>query len=683
MRMIDKRVLLINMPFSSIFRPALGISLLKGALAREGITTDLQYLNILLAEFMGLDCYSLVSQDTRNLVTQEDSQPTNTTHKLSSAGYESQFSTKQEWLEDDRLTGDWLFSQYFYGNGSLNAERYIKRYLNSATTNISDHLLHKLIATRERIPSYLDACFRSIDWRNYFLVGFTTTFQQNLASFSFARLLKLHFPDLLIAFGGANCEGVMGEEILRQFPFIDFVALGEADHSFPQLVNSLRKGGTAEGIPGIAWRKNNCCYNNGPAVPVQNLDTLPYPIFDDYFEQFHASPVSHGERPILLMETSRGCWWGERSPCTFCALNGTHMRYRLKNAQRAFEEIRYLTRRHDTSTIVMVDNIMPLDYFNTLLPQLAAQEQRLSIFFETKANLKKRQVRQLRQAGVTLLQPGIESLSTPILKLMGKGTTALKNVALLKWCQTFGVKPAWMLLYGFPGENPADYDSTLAILKRITHLTEGDISPVQVQRFSPYFNAPAKYGIKGIRPLHTYKYVYPFDADVVSRLCYFFDFDFADGRNPSTYTQAVVEFMRQWAYEPIEKCTLIHKRRDNGHAVIHDTRSNRALDNLELDAIQNAIYEYCDCPRSVSRIKEHLEATFLGYKYDRANIKDFLDYLEEVYLMIKETDVYLSVAIMGSDLEEHTHAETILPVEDINRHNWDWATNSNHSSRSV
>jgi len=32
--------------------------------------------------------------------------------------------------------------------------------------------------------------------------------------------------------------------------------------------------------------------------------------------------------PLLLFETSRGCWWGERSHCTFCGLNGLDLAYR-------------------------------------------------------------------------------------------------------------------------------------------------------------------------------------------------------------------------------------------------------------------------------------------------------------------------------------------------------------------
>ena len=48
------RVLFICMPFAGIDRPALGISLLKAALARVGIECDIEYFNLLFAEIIGL-----------------------------------------------------------------------------------------------------------------------------------------------------------------------------------------------------------------------------------------------------------------------------------------------------------------------------------------------------------------------------------------------------------------------------------------------------------------------------------------------------------------------------------------------------------------------------------------------------------------------------------------------------
>ena len=41
--------------------------------------------------------------------------------------------------------------------------------------------------------------------------------------------------------------------------------------------------------------------------------------------------------PTLLIETSRGCWWGERNHCTFCGLNGSSMSFDEMAPGRALE----------------------------------------------------------------------------------------------------------------------------------------------------------------------------------------------------------------------------------------------------------------------------------------------------------------------------------------------------------
>jgi radical SAM superfamily enzyme YgiQ (UPF0313 family) len=108
-----------------------------------------------------------------------------------------------------------------------------------------------------------------------------------MASLCLARLLKERFPHLRIAFGGANCETVMGEELHRQYPFIDFVASGEADRSFPALMCALRAGGSLSNIKGVVRRDNGSSVVAGRAEIVRDMDSVPYPDFDDYFRQFH------------------------------------------------------------------------------------------------------------------------------------------------------------------------------------------------------------------------------------------------------------------------------------------------------------------------------------------------------------------------------------------------------------
>ena len=91
------------------------------------------------------------------------------------------------------------------------------------------------------------------------------------------------------------------------------------------------------------------------------------------------------------------------------------------------------------------------------MPELASRSLGVSLFYEVRPNLGKEQLRRLRDAGVRHIQPGIESFSDPVLRLVRKGTSALQNIQLLKWCKELGIEPIWNLLWGFPGEPPEEY----------------------------------------------------------------------------------------------------------------------------------------------------------------------------------------------------------------------------------
>ena len=105
------------------------------------------------------------------------------------------------------------------------------------------------------------------------------------------------------------------------------------------------------------------------------------------------------------------------------------------------------------------------------------------------------------------IQPGIESLSDHVLKLMRKGTTALRNIQLLKWAREFNIIAEWNILYGFPGETPDDYRDILELLPAIRFLRPPCAAgPIRLDRFSPYHKSPADFGLLNVRPLKTYRH---------------------------------------------------------------------------------------------------------------------------------------------------------------------------------
>ena len=412
----------------------------------------------------------------------------------------------------------------------------------------------------------------AVDWPRYDVVGFTASFQQTMPSLCLAQRLKRLCPRVRIVFGGAACEGCMGPELLGQFPEIDGVFSGEADVTFPATVEKWIHEGHEEheGKQSEEARERVCIgWESGM---VENLDELPYPDFDDYFARLARSPLREQIDPLLFFETSRGCWWGKKCRCAFCGLNGDRLGFRSKSPERAIAELRHLVDRYGVRRACAADNILDPRYFHSLLPMLKAAGLDLSLVYEMKTNLTRQQVELLRDAGLGAAQLGIESFSTPVLKLIGKGATAIENLQTLRWFCEAGVEVEWNLLYGFPGEDPAEYAKMAELLPSLYHLGPPRWSGrVRVDRFSPYFEHPERYGIVNLRPSRAFRYVYPFPPEVLGRLAYYFDYDYADGRDPLEYAQPVIDAVAAWR-QLAGTVTLRGWDRGDGVLILTDTR---------------------------------------------------------------------------------------------------------------
>ena len=441
------------------------------------------------------------------------------------------------------------------------------------------------------VEPFLVHCFETIDWSRYTLVGFTSMFQQNIASLALAARVKAAYPQLTIAFGGANWEDPMGVALRRRFPFVDLVFSGEADVSFPATLEARRRDRDAPVVT---------------AAAVAELDELPAPDFDPFFEQFRSRPLLADLTPQLLVETARGCWWGERSHCTFCGLNGSTMAFRSKSPERVLEEIAYLRARHGVRKFWVVDDILDMRYFRTVLPMLEAARLDAELFWEVKANLAAKHVRALRAAGVRSIQPGIESLSDRVLALMQKGTTGLKNIELLKWCREYGVKPVWNLLYGFPGETDADYEETRSLIEAIWHLDPPQAyGRVRLDRFSPYHGDPEAFGMGNVRPKAPLSHLYPFPREEVMEIAYYFDFDYADGRRANAHAGRALELARAWMADA-DRGLLALSTDEDGTVHLVDSRPTASAtpERIALDGWRAAVFLACDCAQTLRELMQ-------------------------------------------------------------------------------
>jgi homoserine O-acetyltransferase len=295
---------------------------------------------------------------------------------------------------------------------------------------------------------------------------------------------------------------------------------GEGDHAFPALCRLVLAGRTAPLPFGVLGAGTSA---PPPRAVVERLDDTPVPDFDDYFAALARYPGRDRIDVGLPVETARGCWWGEIKHCTFCGLNGDGgMRFRAKSPPRAVAELRELRRRHGVTRFQVVDNILDLSYFESVVPALAGDG--LSLFLEIKANVTRAQLEALGRAGARWLQPGIESLHDGALALMEKGTRAWINLQLLKWARELGLHVSWNVLCGFPGEDDAWYAEMAAQVPLLEHLQppSNGLRRVRFDRFSPHQTRAAEFDLT-LRPGWAYRYVYPLPEEALAGLAYVFE----------------------------------------------------------------------------------------------------------------------------------------------------------------
>ena len=365
------------------------------------------------------------------------------------------------------------------------------------------------------------------------------------------------------------------------------------------------------------------------------MAALPLPDFQDFFAQVRETGLEL--ETSLPFETSRGCWWGQKHHCTFCGLNGSTMAFRSKPAEQVLDEFRTLRDRHPGRPIEVVDNILDMAYFKTLLPALAQEPDPPRLFFEVKANLTRAQLRTLMAAGVDRIQPGIESLSDDVLRRMGKGLKGLQGVQLLKDCARLGMRVSWNLIAGFPGEDPEDYARMARWVPLLTHLAPpGLCSLLRLDRFSPLHTEATARGLTGVAAYPAYGHVYGLPPKELDRLAYYFEFAYADGREVAAYLRPLEEAVARWNAQPGSLVSL-----DRGDEIL-------VLDGRE--GAQSPLHVLHGAAAWVLRTAEDLvtetrlakEASAAGFADD---LEAALEHLRGLGLLLSQGELHLALPL--------------------------------------
>jgi len=416
------KIALLTMPFLSPQFPSLGLTQIKGRLKEifnGQVEVRLFYLNHDFYRYFGIDLYSQADADTT---------------------YTS--------------LNDWLFRHEAFDDVEPNHEEYLTRFYPHQPVSGSD--LEKIM----NLGHFIRQVIREYRLDSYDVIGINATFAV-VPGLAFCRHLKKINNKIITVMGGSALYKEMGAALSKYYPHVDYVCSGSGLISFPKLIDAIKKNDlkVRESIDGM-FTKNNIG-NVGEVSEILDINENIDLDYHDFLESFRTSGLDKDTtmEPAILLETSGGCYWNK---CKFCGLNEDQQKYRVKRPDFAVQEINRYLKEYDCD-IQMVDNIIPRHYIKKVLPRLQVPGGRL-IVYEVRGDCTEEEMKILDQAKVKRIQPGIESLSTPVHEIMNKGVNVFQCINMLKLCVKYGIIPGWNLIAGFPGMTGEMYERWLAIM---------------------------------------------------------------------------------------------------------------------------------------------------------------------------------------------------------------------------
>nr|WP_300150720.1 RiPP maturation radical SAM C-methyltransferase [Propionicimonas sp.] len=431
---------------------------------------------------------------------------------------------------------------------------------------------------------------------------------QKLPSAAIAAELRRRKFDGIIVAGGSALDDIMGKAFFTRFPEFDAVLQGEAESNWADFLRSLDQDWRNADTPGLVRRVRGTVTANPSTIPGR-LWKLSPGSFEPYISQRRSL---RWDGPLVLpAESSRGCWWADVNRCTFCAVDPAAHPYRTQDPDYLADTVSREFRHHRPLQIALTDSCMPRGEDSDVLTALRARPEVTdwNLYYEVKSTLRRRQLEQFRTAGITEVQPGIESFSSDTLRDFGKGANLLQHVNFLKWCKFYGIAVTYPILYGAPTETALRLQNMATLIERIVHLPP----PVQLNRLrmyrgSGYWHMRDQLEFEDIEPLACDQLGYDADGDAIEDLVFSFNYrlDRADAVEYAHSLELLRERVEKWQTS-YPTSDLVYA--DSGAAMVV-TRVEHGSAQLQVidDPLAMAVLRGCEEVALLARLRTRLAA---------------------------------------------------------------------------
>lgn len=262
---------------------------------------------------------------------------------------------------------------------------------------------------------------------------------------------------------------VFKDKILKESPFVDYVAYGEYDHIIRDLAKALNeKVVRLKTVRGLVYRAKEGIRTNPPMPVIEDINELPWPVRDSLPMLNYRDGNAGLPFPSLQLVAGRGCPF----KCSFCLWPSTMMgnRYRTRDPVDVVDELEYCIKKWKYKSFYFDDDTFNIGEQRIIKICEEMQKRGINLPWEAMARADTatpKMLEAMKDAGLIVIKYGVESGDQEVLNRIGKNLDLEKAEEMIKLTKKIGIKVHLTFTFGLPGESWETINKSIDYLMRV------------------------------------------------------------------------------------------------------------------------------------------------------------------------------------------------------------------------
>ncbi len=339
-------------------------------------------------------------------------------------------------------------------------------------------------------PGMDNRVFKYLDEQQPDFIGFSTTTSSFLDGVRLATRAKEILPKIKTVFGGVHLSALR-DNLLRDFPVIDYGVVGEGEETLRELVECESDG--LRNIEGLVFRDKDEIVFTGFRKKLLDLDSLPFPAYEKlegYPDSYKLPIFSYPKAPNTTVITSRGCPY----TCSYCDRSVFRRSYRYNSPEYMMELLTYLHKRFNIKHVNIYDDTFTLRRDRVMKFCEQKINSGLPMTFNCAARteqLDSEMLTMMKKAGCWMISLGIETGDPDLLKRhrsylpASRMDNPLENIrAMVHLIKKAGIRAKGLFMMGLPGETEESID------KSMKYVFSLPLDEFNLSKLTPFPGAP-------------------------------------------------------------------------------------------------------------------------------------------------------------------------------------------------